>query len=383
VLNCVREHAPVSRTQIRERTRIRLASITELVRELSDEGLVREDGSAGTGRGRKQILLRLNPGYGVAIGVEFDVDHVIAVATDLDMNVMARAAVDVSLTRGKDAVIATLVEQIERIIGEAGVSRDKIIGIGVADPGLVDAARKVSVLSSTIEGWRDVPLGSILEERFGVPVYMEENTRAKTLAEKRFGAGQSVGNLMFIDFGPGIGCGVMTPDGLFRGAGGTAGELGHTYVVENGPVCRCGSYGCLETVASLPAIARRAADAMRQGAESRIGELAGGDIEAISATHVFEAARQGDKLALGIVDDTAAYLGIAVANAVNLFNPEMVVFDARLDAVQDLMLAPIQNRVKRQALEAATRDLRFEIAQLGAESGALGVAAIVTDTVFA
>ncbi|MBN2309390.1 MAG: ROK family protein [Candidatus Hydrogenedentes bacterium] len=382
ILNCIRTCGPVSRTQIRTHTRLRMASITELVRELVEAGLVIEAGMNGAGRGRKQVLLRVNAGHGLAVGVEFDADHVIALIADLDMAVVARHIVEFPLGQDKDAILAKLIEGVRDVILSAGIDRARLIGIGIADPGLVDRERGVSVLSSTIEGWRSVPLREIFEQEFSVPVQMEENTRTKTLAEKRFGAGRGVGHLMFIDFGPGIGCGVATPNGLFRGSGGNAGELGHTHVMDGGPVCRCGSYGCLETVASLPAIARRATEAIGQGAASSIRDLAGGDPAAITADHVFEAARRGDKLALGILDETSRYLGMGIANAVNLFNPEMVVFDARLAPVQDLLFEAIENTVKRQALEASTRGLRFAVSELGQEAGALGAAAMVLDSVF-
>ncbi|MCP4643697.1 MAG: ROK family protein [bacterium] len=382
ILNAVRSRESLSRTQLRQATRIRLASITELVRRLLDDGLLMDAGTGGTGRGRKHLLLKLNPGYGHAVGVEFDADHVIGVVVDLEMNVVATEEAPLFATGGRDAVLAQLTGCIRRVMSKAGVGLHNTIGIGVGDPGLVDPESGVAVLSSTIHGWHDVPVRAILEETFSVPVLMEENTRAKTLAEKRFGAGQNAGHLMFIEIGPGIGCGVMTPRGLYRGAGGAACELGHTHVADSAQVCRCGGCGCLEAVASLPAIARRAVQAMEAGALSVALDLAGGSADNLRAEHVFEAARQGDRLALRLLDETCTYLGVGIANAVNLFNPELVVFDPRLQPVQDLMLEPIRNVVMRQALQVATRSLEFSVSPLGRESGALGVAAMMVDTVF-
>ncbi len=382
ILNGIRKNGPISRTRIQELTRIRTATITELVRELERERLVREAGAEGSGRGRKQVLLRLDTAYGFAVGVEFDAEHVIALAVDLEASPIATAREVLPPELDKQGVLDTIIRVAGTAIEKAGIDKGRILGIGIADPGLVDRRRGVSLLCSTIDGWRDVPLKEEVEGALDVSTCLEENTRAKTLAEMRFGAGKGIDSVMFIDFGPGIGCGIATADGLYRGATEAAGELGHTMVVMNGPVCRCGSYGCLESVASLPAIARRAAEAMKQGAGSLMADSAGGDLACLTAEHVFEAARAGDKLALGILDETARYLGIAIANAVNLFNPGVVVFDARLGEVEDLLLAPVRKLIKRQALAVATRGLEFRVAELGAEAGALGAATLVLDKVF-
>ena len=384
ILNCVRRCGDVSRTRIRELTGIRMASITELVKELVDDGLVAEKGTAGNGsdRGRKRTQLKLNEGYGFAVGIEFDADHVAGVVLDVRANVVAEARVNEPCGGDRETGVGQIVDMVCRLVKQADISADKLVGIGVADPGLVDSEKGVSVLCTTVEGWENVPIRQLIGERFGVSIHLEENTRAKLLAEKAYGVGRGVGHLMFIDFGSGVGCSVMSPAGVYRGRTESAGELGHTCVVENGAVCRCGSYGCLETVASLPAIGRRARVAMDEGAQSLISKLAGGN-EKVTADHVFEAARQGDKLALSIVDETGRFFGLAVANAVNLFNPEVVIFDQRLAEIGDLLLDPIKRTVARQALQIATRDLRFELSRMGEMAGAMGAATLVLDDLFA
>ncbi len=381
VLNTIRKRGPVSRTQIRELTGIRLASITELVRELEAGGMVCQAGTQEAGRGRKQVLLRLNPSRGHVIGVEFDADHLIAVGADLEARAVGQVRRDFRQTPDRQAILAAMVDSIEEIVCHVG-GQENILGIGVADPGLIDSKQGVSIFSSTILDWRDVPLRRILHERFACPIALEENTRAKALYENRYGLGRDVQSLMFIDFGPGIGCGIVVGGELHRGASESAGEMGHMLVTENGPICNCGSRGCLEAVASMPAIASQTARAVREGANSLVLELAGGNADAIRAEHVFEAAERGDKLALSILDDAARYLGIAVANAVNLLNPEMVVFDARLARVADLMVEPVRRMLQRQALAVATRRLRVEVSAMGEEAGAMGAAALVLDGVF-
>lgn len=382
ILNSVRKYEPVSRTRIKEVTGIRLASITALVKELSEEGFLREVGVGDSERGRKQVLLELNSGNRFVVGVEFEADQVIGVVADLKARIATKTRLAFADHR-RETIIEGIKRAIREVISKSGVSRERLMGIGVADPGLIDSRQGVSVFSSTIRDWQKVPIKEIMEREFHLPVFLEESTRSKTLCEQRYGAGKEVDHMMFIEFGSGIGCGMIFQGQLFRGFSESAGELGHMRVMENGPVCNCGSFGCLEAVASLPAIGSRAIKMIREGVNhSAILDLAGGEVEKITAEHVFQAARKGDKLALGIVDEVAKNLGIGIANAVNFFNPEMVVFDAALGEVEDLILEPVRKTIKRQALEISTRHLRFEVSRMGEEAGALGAATLVLDKFF-
>ncbi|MBN1435459.1 MAG: ROK family protein [Sedimentisphaerales bacterium] len=384
VLNCVRQCRAVSRTKIAELTGIRLASITELVKGLCDEGLVGEIGQTDNGaRGRKRVQLGLRKDYGFAVGVEFDADHVAATVLNVAGEVVGHERRSLAFGPDGESGVAQILDIVKTLCKKMQIGLDKLVGVGLADPGLVDSAEGVSILSTTIPGWRDVPLVNLVGGALQVPAYLEENTRAKLLAEKTCGAARDADYVMYVDFGYGIGCSVSMPNGAYRGHTESAGELGHTCVVENGPICQCGSYGCLETVASLPAIARLAREAIAHGGGSQILELADGKVERITPEHVFQAGRQRDKLALAILEQTGRYLGVAIANAVNLFNPELIVFDSRMASVADLLVEPIKNVVIRQALRVATKGLRFEVSQLGEQAGALGAATFVLEKFFA
>lgn len=382
VLTAIRQHKALSRIELQKITSIRLASVGGVVNGLIDAGLLEESGVGESIRGRKQKLLRLNSRGGFVIGIEFDANRIIALAVDLNSQVVGESRRTLPKPANRKRILSGIQEAMRDVLAQAGGDRGKLIGIGVADPGLIDSRRGVSIFSSTILDWRDVPLKAILEEAYGVPVTMESNTRTKTFCEKRFGEGKEAKCLMFVEFGTGIGCGVMTGDDLYRGFTESAGELGHVRVRENGPVCNCGSYGCLETQVSLPALASQAVRAIQEGAVSKILELARGNLGAVTAEHVFEAARQGDKLALGILDKAAEYFGVALAGAINLLNPELVVFSWKFGEVAAFMLDTITRVIQRQALVVATRDLKLAVSKMGEEAGALGVAVMVLDKVF-
>jgi len=180
LLNYLRANGPMSRTLLAQTAEIRMATVTELTRELCDKQMILDAGAVDSPRGRKRRLLRLNPGYGYAVGIEFDADHVASTLVDLTGAARVRHVMQTQLPEHRDGIIAELTKAIEQLVMEDGLPLDRILGIGVADPGVVDRERGVSLMSSTIPDWQDVPLASILSSRFGVPVYMEENTRAKT-----------------------------------------------------------------------------------------------------------------------------------------------------------------------------------------------------------
>lgn len=378
----VRHFGGISRTQLAQSTHIRMSVVTALIRDLIKQGVLVESGRSAAGRGRKQILLSLNGRHGFVVGIAFDSDHMMAVGVDVCGNIIAKRNMAMPAQKTNAAIMKELIALTESVIRESGYERSALKGIGVADPGIVDSNEGVSLMCSLMPEWRNVPLRRLIESHFAVPVLLEENTRAKTLCEHRHGAGQGLQHLLLIDVGSGIGCGIIIDGQLYRGHTNMAGELGHVRVVENGLICNCGSSGCLETVASYPAIIRQVIKALQDGTQSMIAELAGHRLEAISMTHVFEAAGLGDKLALGLLDHAIRYLGHAIANAVNLFNPEVVLLDASMAGAENLMVTPIRQIIHRQVMTMAGNAPEVRVTKIGAEAAAWGVAMLMLDQLF-
>ena len=378
----VRRYGAVSRTQLGQSTHIRMSVVTALIRDLIEKGVLVESGRSVAGRGRKQILLSLNSRHGFVVGIEFDSDHIIAVGVDVCGNVVAKRSMAMPAQKTNAAIVKELIALTASVIRESGYARSALKGIGVADPGIVDSQEGVSLLCSLMPEWRNVPLRRLVESHFAVPVLLDENTRAKTLCEHRHGAGQGFQHLLLIDVGSGIGCGIIIDGQLYRGHTNMAGELGHVRVVENGLICNCGSSGCLETVASYPAIIRQVILALQDGTQSMIAELAGHRLETIAMTHVFEAAGHGDKLALGLLDQASRYLGQAIANAVNLFNPEVVLLDESMAGAENLMVTPIRQIIHRQVMAMAGNTPEVRVAKIGTEAAAWGAAMLMLDHLF-
>lgn len=375
----VRRFGPISRVGIHQMTKIRRTTISLITRELLDEGRLIVVGRSNNPLGRKQVLLQLNEEFGFIVGIEFDDKQVVAGVLNLHPRVKHSISEPANLTEGKDGLIRQLQSVVTRVIAEAGVDPAQLLGIGIADPGLVDSRRGIAVLATTIDFWNDVPLQKIFEERFDVPVVVESKTRAKTLAERMLGAGEMQENLVYFDYGAGIGAGIVVDGKLLYGQNCGVGEVGHTRVSENGPACKCGSIGCLEATAGTSSIEARMRRAIGEGALTQALQLANGDPAKITAWMILQAAAAGDKMSGNIVSELARDIGVGIANVVNLFNPAVVVFDKRLEPGGRLLLDQISHVVRSQTLATFSADLALRFGRLGEEAGLLGVGLCVLE----
>jgi len=378
----VRRFAPISRVDIHKVTNLRRTTISQITRELLEEGRLREVGRSNNPLGRKQILLQLNANFGRIIGIEFDDEVVIAGVMDLAPNLLHLISEPTDLDHGLEGLLHQLQACVVRAIRESNIDPALLIGIGIADPGLVDSRRGITVTSSTIDFWRQAPLKKLFEEKFGIPTIVESKTRAKTIAERILGSGKMQDNMIYVDYGKGIGAGVIVDGSLLYGHNCGVGELGHIHISNNGPACQCGSIGCLEAMAGTAAVEARIRQALGEGAGSQVVARVGGDVAKITAWDVFAAAHAGDKMCVNIVSELGDNLGIAIANMVNLFNPSIVVFDKRLELAGEALLEQIGRIVRAQSLASSTENLGLKLGSLGEEVGILGIGLAVLEKHF-
>lgn len=383
IFDVVRRFGPLSRVEIHGLTQLRQASISLLTRELILEGRLREAGFSNNPTGRKQILLQVNEDAGAIIAVDFDAESVTAAVLDCRPGIQGRVMAEPThLAGGVEGLLRQLFSCARQALAEAHIDPARVLGIGVGDPGLVDQREGLSVLSSTIDFWRDVPLARHFEQEFGIPCVAANNTRAKTVAERMLGAGDRADDMIFVEYGRGIGAGIISGGRTLQGSRWAAGEFGHTHITENGPPCSCGSFGCLEAIAGIGALETRVKRAIHQGGFSHCLAMAGGDVEQVTGWHVLEAAKQGDKMSAALVEELGTSLGLGLANLVNLFNPSLIVLDQRLEAAGDLLLDQITRTVRRQALAHATEQLQFRFSALGSGAALLGAGLMMLDALF-
>ncbi|MDH7569008.1 MAG: ROK family protein, partial [Armatimonadota bacterium] len=256
-----------------------------------------------------------------------------------------------------------------------------IRGVGIGFGGPVDFFTGRVRLSHHVPGWEGVPLRSLMHQRLGVPVVVDNDANAATLGELHFGAGCGLKDLVYINIGTGIGGGLVLGGRLHRGISTAAGEVGHTIVQPGGPLCTCGHRGCLEALCAGPAIARRARALAH--ADPRLGAVmtakAGGNPDQISAEIAFDAAREGDAGGRRVLEETVEYLAIAVGNLLNLLNPQAVVLGGGVAEAGDLLLLPLRERVREYCMEPPYRAARILAAQNGYDAGVLGAVALAME----
>jgi predicted NBD/HSP70 family sugar kinase len=377
----IRNHGPISRVGIYKMTQLRRSTISLLTRQLLSEGKLVEVGRSDNPLGRKQVLLQLNPKFKFVVGVEFDDEQVTAGIMDMEPAVIHLISEPTDLSNGVEGLLRQLKEAVRRVVAASGVPWTRVIGIGIADPGLVNTREGITATCSTIAFWHQVPLQRHFEDEFRVPTLVESKTRTKAIAERILGSGEKQANMIYFDYGTGIGAGVVVDGRLLYGENCGAGEVGHTNILKAGPTCKCGSNGCLEALAGANAVENRVQRALAEGVSSQV--LAGQDPAQIKAWQVFAGAAAGDKLCWNIVAEVAEDIGIAIANLVNLFNPSVIVLDYRLRSAGDEFLSLISRIVKSKALASSADALSLRFADLGHESGLLGVGLQVLDKHFA
>jgi glucokinase len=263
-----------------------------------------------------------------------------------------------------------------QLLAAKGTERSTVCAVGVATPGPIDAPRGVVTATPNLPGWRDVPLGRMIQEEFGLPTYLENDANAAALAEQRFGAGRGADDMIYVTASTGIGGGFILDGRLYRGATGAAAEVGHMTILPHGPRCGCGNRGCLEALASGAAIAREARERIARGVPTLMAELAEGDLDHISAKMVAQAAEQGDAEAREIIDAAMTYLGVGMANLVNILNPQLLVIGGGLTKMGPRLFDPVRRAVDRQAFSATAFAVEIKRAELGEEVGLLGAAAV-------
>jgi predicted NBD/HSP70 family sugar kinase len=378
ILGLIHSRVALSRAELVNLTGLSAGLISAIVRRQIASGLVVESGLEPSKLGRRRVRLKLSAGTAYTVGVEIGTFFLRVVVNDLAGNVCSKAETRTMLSEGFSRVMERCFGLIDQAVSTCGISKDAVVGIGIAHSGVVDSSRGV-VLSFPRPGqmaeWRNVALREIMAERFKVPCVLEDSVRMAALAEKQVGLARELSDFVYIRIGMGIGSCIFIDGEPYRGAGGNAGEFGHMTVDENGPLCFCGNNGCLSALASCTAIIQAVANAMKKGVQSRIQEMAGNDPDRIHIEMILQSAIENDSLAFRALNDAAVHIGVGLADVINLLNPSVVIFSGPLFQNEpQLVLESIQRVIRQRALEKAAHEVRLIVSNLGADAPALGAA---------
>lgn len=389
VLKTIYQQGEVSRADIARITNLTRTTVSDIVAELIDSGLLIETGMGESAGGKPPILLKVqedarhlicldlsaNPFSGAVVNLRGRIIQWVSVA-DMESAPQPPAGprIDRSCDEGQpltgQAALEAVYHLLDHLIAQAGAS---ILGIGIGAPGLIDLV-KGEIRRSVHLDWSNIPLRQLLEDRYHLPVYLSNDSHAAALAEYTFGEARGSQNLIVVRIGEGIGSGILLSGQIHTGDGYGAGEIGHLTVVEGGRLCSCGNYGCLETVASPQAILQR----MRELAEyewvSFAGKVEPGNINWEFVRQAFYA---GDETAVELVKEAGRYLGISIANLVSILNVRQIVISGCYGEFGDIFLQAVSEEVKHRALLTMAAETQIRHSTLGAEIILLGVTALL------
>jgi predicted NBD/HSP70 family sugar kinase len=365
VIDALRAEGLISRADIARRTGLSRSTVSSLVSDLQADGLVveREETAAAFGDqgGRPPILLSFDASAGAAVGIDFGHRHLRVAVSDLASNVLAERRVELDTDHaaqdGLDAAAALVDEALE----DAGVERSRVVGAGMGLPGPIEQRTGIVGSAAILPGWVGVAAAEEMHRRLDLPIAVDNDANLGALAEAAFGAARDASDLVYIKVSSGIGAGLILNGRLYRGAAGLAGELGHVLVNPDGMVCRCGNRGCLETLATSGALVHL------------LQRSHGTDV---SATDMLRLAREGDLGCRRVIADAGRAIGLAIADLLNVLNPELVVVGGELAGAGDLLLDGVRESISRAALPAAG-SARLVAGVLGDRAQVLGAIALV------
>lgn len=353
-----------SRAELARATGLAPSTVTSLVATLVDEGVVRPVDSVGpAGVGRPGQRLTLGRRAGVVVGVDLGRRHLKVAVADLSHSLLARREIAKPVDQDAAADIELIRLELEAALETAGVTRDEVLALGVGLPGPVHSTGELGD-STILPGWVGVPAAGALQKVLGMPVNVDNDANLGALSESKWGAGVGVRDLVYLKASTGIGAGLVIDGRLFRGAGHTAGEIGHTVLDPGGPVCRCGNRGCLEMYAGSAAIL----SALRP-THPDVLDLAG----------AVRSAKDGDAGCRRVIADAGRAIGTALATLCNIVNPAQVIVGGTLGEAGELLLEPMRAALRRGAVRSAAEDVEIVRASLGHDAELMGAVALALE----
>jgi predicted NBD/HSP70 family sugar kinase/biotin operon repressor len=365
VIDALRSRGAISRAEIARQTGLSRSTVSSLVADLQATGMVVEravDGVAAAGPqgGRPPVLVALDSSAGAVVGLDFGHDSLRVAVADLSYAILAETAVELEVDTNAHDALDAAARLVSELLDEAGVGHGRVLAAGVGLPGPIDRASGLVHSQPILPSWVGLSPARELQDRLGLPVHLDNDANVGALGESTFGAGRGTRVMAYLRLSAGIGAGLVIDGRPFRGARGVAGEIGHVLVDPQGPICRCGNRGCLETFVAGPALC----------------ELLRRSHGPLTVKDLLRLAKEGDAGCQRVVADAGRVVGRAVADLCNYLNPDLVVVGGDLSVAGDLVIEPMREAVRRFAIPAAADDVEIVAGTLGDRAELLGALAL-------
>lgn len=381
ILKIIRKHGPISRADIAKMLGLNPATVSSNIKNLMEDGIVREMGIGESSGGRRPILLVINEASLSCIGVIVQKDKVITAVVNLEGKMVSRVEMGFNGLVSEESILNCFLESIESAKKKSGIDEDCFFGIGVGMHGIVNYKEGVSVYAPAF-GWHNVDIKGRLEKKYHIPIIVDNDVRVMALGEKWFGIAQNVENFIFLNASSGIGSGVFINGELYRGVSCAAGEVGHIRAVENGKKCICGKFGCLDTVATVKSLIKDMVSSIQMGYGTCITDLVNGDLQQIDLDVIYKAAIERDELAVKSLEQVGRYLGVAVAEIINTLNPEMIIVGGELASTGDFIMKPLIETTEMLSMKECIMGVHIVPSMLKENCGVIGAATMAIQSVF-
>jgi glucokinase-like ROK family protein len=370
----------ISRADVARVTNLSRATVSAIVGDLLMAGLVREARVGVSRGGRRPTILELNSEAGRVLAVDIGATHLVVALGDLRGRLLGEHSAALNVAAGPEHCLAIVDAAVRTVLAAGNIELGQVTSISVGVPGPVVAKLGMVIAPPIMPGWDGFPIQDRLREMWGRPAFVDNDADLGALGEWTFGAARGESNLAYVKVGTGIGCGILINGAIYRGVLGTAGEIGHFSISEDGPPCTCGNNGCLEAMAGGRAIAQRAQMAVKAGQRTTLSAL--NHAHELTAKDVAAAAQNGDAVSQQLLSDAGRHIGSALASLINLLNPGLVLIGGGVASSGDHFVNPLRAAVRERSMLASFQATRIELATLGAKSTVLGGIAVALNRTF-
>ena len=383
LIDLIRKYGELTKGDLVSYTDHSRTKITSSIVSLLQKKLIIENQATEYTGGRRSRTYSLNGEVGFVAGVDIGATSIDLAVADFSHKIVARYGEEALVRRGPIKVLGRVCSLLEKLMQDNGLSIDKLRGIGIGVPGPVDFSSGTAVSPPIMPGWDRYPIIQTVQQWFpAANVVVDNDVNLMAQGEINQGAGRGVENLIFVKIGTGIGAGIISHGKIYRGSSGCAGDIGHISIDKSGPLCHCGNKGCLEALASGPAIAERAAQAALAGQSPILLRQYEKNDGKLTAEDIGNAAREGDPVSIEIVRESGQMVGDVLASLVNFYNPDMIVIGGGVSNLGNLLLSSIRQAVLNRSLPLATRNLDIVFSAAGQDAGVIGALNLAMDYLF-
>ena len=376
ILDLIRTKGPINRAEVARVTGLSIPTVMKITDELRRINLIRVIEKQKSIGGKRPELYEFIRNSFYSIGLDIGRNKILVVIIDMSGKIMHKKEIKTGETIPAQGLIERIIALLKEIIADSHLEDDKILGIGIGMPGLLDTEAGI-VLFSPDFNWEHINLIEKIEENFSYKTVIENSNRTLALGEHWFGAGTESSNLICVNLGYGIGAGILENGEIIQGSSGSSGEFGHIILDKDGPVCSCGNHGCLEAISSGYAIANQARSLIENKCETVLTSLSHGDPSKIDAKLVFSAASLEDPASLDIVNNAIRYIGIGIATLINLFDPEQIILAGGLTKSKEIYEESLEALIQTYQMKFAGRKVKIKYGKLGDNGSAIGAATLL------